>query len=69
MRLLARYPDPGIVIRLADDVDPETPVGDVFAEPVRIEVVQVSRGGQVRLGIEAPTKLTILHEEVVSDSV
>lgn len=69
MHLITRYQNEGVVIRLGDDVDPETPIGDVLAEPIAIQVVKVNEDGQVQLGFSADPAFSVVNEEAVNDVV
>lgn len=57
----------GQIIRIepAASADLSMPLGDVFRQgPIEIVVAQI-RGGQIRLGINAPLSLQILREELL----
>lgn len=64
MLILTRKAGESFVIALGD-VDPNTPVGELFARgPIQITVTCV-RQHQLRLGIEADTRFLILRSELM----
>lgn len=64
MLIITRRVGQVIHIELDPNVDPETPVGRIFAQGAIEVIVAQIRGGQIRLGISAPQALTILREEL-----
>lgn len=64
MLIITRTVGQMIRIELDPTLDPETPVGRIFAQgPIEIMVAQ-ARGAQIRLGITAPEAFAILRDEV-----
>lgn len=67
MLILTRKPSQSIVIDLIEGLDPQTPVGELFAQgPIEILVSEV-RSGQVRLGVQADPRLRILRDELCAE--
>lgn len=64
MLIITRRVGQVICIQLDPNIDPETPIGDIFAEGVIEVMVAQVRGAQIRLGISAPQAFTILREEL-----
>lgn len=64
MLIITRRIGQAIRIELGPDIDPATPIGQVFAEGVIEVIVAQVRGAQVRLGISAPLSLVVLREEL-----
>ncbi len=63
MLILTRKPGQSFKIELGD-IDPRTPIGEVFADgPIEI-LVTVVKGSRVRLGIQASPGLSILRSEL-----
>ena len=64
MLLFTRNPGQSITIHPHPNLDPGTPVEQVFAEgPIQVQVLGV-QGSQVRLGVAAPAGLCIVREEL-----
>jgi sRNA-binding carbon storage regulator CsrA len=64
MLVLTRKPGQAIQIDLMEDLDPRTPVGELFAQgPIEI-IVGGIRGDQVKLGINADKRFRILRDEL-----
>lgn len=64
MLVLARKPDETIRIDLMEDVDPRTPVGELFASgAIEITVAGV-KGMQVKIGIRAERRFRVLRGEL-----
>jgi len=64
MLFLTRTLGESVYIDLMEDIDPRTPVGDVFERgPIAVVVTSI-RGGEVRLGISAGPALRILRAEL-----
>lgn len=62
--LSRRLNDEPLVLELAADVDPNTPIGEVFGHNgVRLYVRQV-KGTSVRLGIDAPQAIACRRGEL-----
>lgn len=62
MIFVTRSPSQSVYISLGPDVDPDTPVGEIFKEgPIRVRVV-TAQGSQVRLGVDLPTLLEVRRE-------
>ena len=65
MLILTRRPGELFQIDLAESVDPNMTVSELFADgPIEVAVVSL-KGNQVRIGIQASDRLTILREELV----
>ncbi len=63
MLILTRKRGQSVCIELGN-IDPCTPVGEVFADgPIRVLLVSVQYG-QIKLGIEANSGLLILRSEL-----
>jgi len=66
MLILTRKPGQVVRIDLLENLDPQTPVGELFAQgPIRIMVTAI-QGGQVKLGLSADPRFLILREELCS---
>jgi len=64
MLVLTRRIGESIYIFPSKELDPNTPISALFEDgPIRITLTRVN-GNQSRLGIVAPTELTIAREEV-----
>lgn len=64
MLILTRKPGQSFKVDLGD-IDPRTPIGEVFADgPIEI-LVTVVKGRQVRLGIQASLGFSIMRSELV----
>jgi len=62
MLLLTRRPNESIYI-YPEDLPPDMTVAELFADgQIAIEVLGI-KGNQVRLGIDAPSSLTILRDD------
>ena len=64
MLIITRKIGQSIHIELAPNLDPETPIGQVFREGAIEVIVAQVRGSQVRLGITSPLSLLVLREEL-----
>lgn len=63
MFILTRTPGQSISIYPQPDQKPGTPVEQVFAKgPIQVQVLRV-QDLEVRLGVEAPIELCVVHEE------
>ena len=64
MLILTRRPGQIIRIQLAENIDPQTPVAQLFANgPIKFIVTQI-HGAQVKLGIAADPGFLILRDEL-----
>ncbi len=64
MLVLTRKPGQAIQIDLMEDLDPRTPVGELFgAGPIEI-IIGGRRGDQVKLSIRADKRFRILRDEL-----
>lgn len=64
MLIVARRCGESVKIDLQEITDPATPVGELFAEgPIEIAVKGIDRK-QVKLGIQASSRLLVLREEL-----
>ncbi len=62
MIFVTRSPSQSVYIALGPDVDPGTPVGEIFKDgPIRLRVV-TAHGSQVRLGVDLPPLLEMRRE-------
>ncbi len=65
MLILTRRPGESFQIDLAESVDPNMTVCELFADgPIEIVILGV-KGSQVRVGTQASDRLTILRDELV----
>ena len=65
MLILTRRPGEGLTIGLDPSVDPRTPMGEILGQAgIRVRVV-AGRSNQVRVGIDAPSELVILRDELI----
>ena len=62
MLALERREGESIFITLSDDIDPSTPVGEVFSEPIEIKFYE-KRGNKIALAIQAPQAFYISRGE------
>ncbi len=68
MLILTRKPGQAVQIDLMADLDPRTPIGELFAQgPIEIVVTGI-RGEQVKLGLTADPCFRILREELRPDT-
>jgi sRNA-binding carbon storage regulator CsrA len=66
MLILTRKPGQALTIRPDRNLDPTMPVEQLFADgPIRVMVAGIS-GPQVRLGVAADARLTILRDELLA---
>lgn len=66
MLVLTRRLGEIVRIQLLESVDPQTPIGQLFAGgPIKVMVTGI-QGTQVRLGIAADSRFLILRDEVAS---
>lgn len=64
MLILDRQVGQSFIIRLQPNLDPATPVGELFsAEPIGVRVTRI-KGDRVRLGVSAHGALCIVREEL-----
>lgn len=64
MLVLTRRVGESLRIYLGDQVDPKTPVGDLFAQgPIEVMVVRFT-GNQVKIGISARPEFAVLRAEL-----
>jgi sRNA-binding carbon storage regulator CsrA len=64
MLILSRRENESLTISLGAGVDPNTPVSEVFANgPLVVKIARV-RGGTVRLGVVADSRVTVLRSEL-----
>lgn len=69
MIFVTRSPSQSVYIALGPDVDPATPVGEIFkGGPIRLRVV-TAHGSQVRLGVELPPLLEMRREAQPEDTL
>ena len=65
MLVLTRRTGESIFIFPSNELDPDTPVSELFKDgPIQLTLTRVN-GNQARLGIIAPNSLTIAREEVI----
>jgi len=63
MLVVSRRPDESILIKLADDVDGDLKIKDVFANgPIEITLLG-GNGRRVKVGIAAPPQLSIRRKD------
>lgn len=64
MLILTRKPGQSVCIDLMEDVDPSTPIGDVFSHgPIEIRITHI-RNKDVKLGFKADARFLILRLEL-----
>lgn len=64
MLVLTRKTKQSVLIELAEDVSPQTPVGELFKDgPIVVRLLEAG-AGQARIGIQAPGALRIRREEL-----
>lgn len=64
MLVLTRKPGQVLQINLREGVDPNTPIGELFAQGSIEVMVTAINGDQVKLGIRADQRFLILREEL-----
>ncbi len=64
MLILTRRIGESIKLNLAENIDPDTTVGELFAEGGLEVAVLGIKGNQARVGIEAPLSIQILRNEL-----
>ena len=62
MLALERMEGESIFLTLSEDVDPNTPIGELFSEPIEI-IFYEKRGNKIALAIEAPQAFYISRGE------
>jgi len=64
MLVLTRRVGESVFIFPSDELSPDTPISELFGSgPIQLTLTRIS-GNQARIGIVAPTTLTIAREEV-----
>ena len=66
MLVLTRHEDESLTITLDSGIDPMTPACELFAGGLLVITVLHHRGGMVRLGAAADSRLTALRAELAS---
>lgn len=64
MLVLSRREGESLTISLDPDIDPNTPACELFAGGPLVITVGDIRGGMVRLGVSADSRLTVLRSEL-----
>lgn len=65
MLIRTRKPGESLYLFLSDDVDPKTPIGEVFGDgPIVVRVGEL-KANAVRVGVEAPCDVLILRDGLV----
>ena len=65
MLVLTRRPGESILIDIPEDLDPNTPVSELFANgPMEVRILS-RKASTVRIGIDAPEELEIMRSELV----
>ena len=65
MLILTRRPGESILIDIPGDLDPNTPVSELFANgPMEVRILS-QKASTVRIGIDAPEKLEIVRSELM----
>ena len=63
MLILTRKSGQVVIIDMMEDLDPQTPIGELFARgPIEVMVTDI-QGTQVKLGFTADPRFLILREE------
>ena len=63
MLILTRKSGQVVIIDMMEDLDPQTPIGELFARgPIRVMVTDI-QSGQIKLGFTADPRFLILREE------
>ena len=63
MLILTRKSGQVVIIDMMEDLDPQTPIGELFARgPIQIMVTNIY-GAQVKLGFTADPRFLILRKE------
>ena len=67
--MLVRYRkiDQSFTLRLSDEIDPSTPVGDIFEEGEIVVWLNSVTETTARLGVEAPRAFKVLRTESLED--
>ena len=66
MLVLSRQVGKVLLFRLSDDIDPNTPIGEVLGnEPIQV-LLLADRFGGIRLDTEVPLKIDVAREEIAS---
>lgn len=63
MPTLERKEGESIYLTLSEDVDPNTPIGELFSELIEIKFYEW-RGRKIALGIDAPREIRVLRDEL-----
>ena len=67
MLILTRKSGQVVIIDMMEDLDPKTPIGELFARgPIQIMVTDI-QGTQVKLGFTADPRFLILRKERRTD--
>jgi sRNA-binding carbon storage regulator CsrA len=65
MLVLTRRQGQSILIRPAPDLDPATPISELFSNgPIEVAVLGVD-GKQIKVGVDAPRLLSVLRNELM----
>ena len=65
MLVLSRHKGESIIISLSEEADPNMTIDQLFANgPVVLDINEI-KGGQVRLGFDAPLELEIMRDELI----
>ena len=66
MLIITRRLGESFVLLPSNDIDPHMTVAKLFANgPIQVSIVE-QKGCQVRVGIEAPSEVSILRSEILS---
>ena len=67
MLILTRKSGQVVIIDMMEDLDPKTPIGELFARgPIEVMVTDI-QGTQVKLGFTADPRFLILRQERRTD--
>ena len=61
--IITRNWNDSFVIRLADHVDPSTPIGEIFDDHITISLINCPR--QIQISIEADKSFNIMRSELL----
>ena len=65
MLILTRKVGQAVIIDAVEGLDPQTPIGDLFAQgSIEVRVTNIN-GGHVRLGIQADKRFRIRRDELL----
>lgn len=64
MLILSRYRGQSVLLMPHPELDPKTPIGDLFRHgPIKVSILDIGPN-RMRLGIDAPPGIAVLRQEL-----